>query len=50
MEAEKRDIRFVDFFAATADPQNNRLSEDYSADGLHLNTKGYQEMGKYMFD
>jgi lysophospholipase L1-like esterase len=49
-EAEKRSIRFVDFFTATADPQNNRLSEDYSADGLHLNTKGYQEMGRYMFD
>jgi acyl-CoA thioesterase-1 len=49
-EAEKRSIRFVDFFTATADPQTNRLSEDYSADGLHLNTKGYQQMGKYMFD
>jgi acyl-CoA thioesterase-1 len=49
-EAEKRSIAFVDFFTATADPQTNRLSEDYSADGLHLNTKGYQHMGKYMFD
>jgi acyl-CoA thioesterase-1 len=49
-EAEKRSIRFVDFFTATADPQTNRLSEDYSADGLHLNTKGYQQMSKYMFD
>jgi len=49
-EAEKRSIRFVDFFTATADPQTNRLSEDYSADGLHLNTKGYQQMGRCMFD
>jgi lysophospholipase L1-like esterase len=49
-EAEKRSIRFVDFFTATADPRTNRLSEDYSADGLHLNTKGYQEMGRYMFE
>lgn len=49
-EAEKRSITFVDLFTATADPRNNRLSEDYSADGLHLNTKGYQQMGKYMFD
>jgi lysophospholipase L1-like esterase len=49
-EAEKRSITFVDLFTATADPRNNRLSEDYSADGLHLNTKGYQQMGKYIFD
>ncbi|MGP8068573.1 MAG: SGNH/GDSL hydrolase family protein [Candidatus Bathyarchaeia archaeon] len=49
-EAEKRSIRFVDFFTATADPQTNRLSEGYSSDGLHLNPKGYQQMGKYMFD
>jgi lysophospholipase L1-like esterase len=49
-EAEKRSIPFVDFFTATADPRNNRLSEDYSADGLHLNTNGYQQMGKYVFD
>jgi lysophospholipase L1-like esterase len=49
-EAEKRSVPFVDFFTATADPQTNRLSEDYSADGLHLNTKGYQQMAKYIFD
>jgi len=49
-EAEKRGLAFVDFFTATADPQSNRLSEDYSADGLHLNVKGYQQMGKVVFD
>jgi len=49
-ETEKRGIRFVDFFTATADPQTNRLSEGYSGDGLHLNTKGYRQMGKYLFD
>jgi lysophospholipase L1-like esterase len=49
-EAEKRRIVFVDLFTATADPQTNRLLEDYSADGLHLNIKGYQQMGRYMFD
>jgi len=49
-EAEKRSIAFVDLFTATADPRTNRLSEDYSADGLHLNIKGYQQMGRYMFD
>jgi lysophospholipase L1-like esterase len=49
-EADKRSITFMDLFTATADPRNNRLAEDYSADGLHLNTKGYQQMGKYIFD
>jgi acyl-CoA thioesterase-1 len=49
-EAEKRSIAFVDLFMATADPRTNRLLEDYSADGLHLNIKGYQQMGRYMFD
>jgi len=49
-EADKRSITFVDLFTATANPRNNRLLEDYSADGLHLNTKGYQQIGKYIFD
>jgi acyl-CoA thioesterase-1 len=49
-EAEKRRMAFVDLFMATADSRNNRLSEDCSADGLHLNSKGYQRMGKYIFD
>jgi acyl-CoA thioesterase-1 len=49
-EAEKRSVPFVDFFTATADPRTNRLAEVHSADGLHLNTKGYQQMGKCIFD
>jgi acyl-CoA thioesterase-1 len=49
-EAEKRSIAFVDLFTATADPRTNRLLEDYSADGLHLNPNGYRQMGKCMFD
>ena len=49
-EAEKRRIAFVDFFTATADPRTNRLSKDYSTDGLHLNSKGYRQMGQYIFD
>ena len=49
-EAEKRNLTFVDFFKETTDAQTNRLSEDYSADGLHLNVKGYREMGRYTFD
>ncbi len=49
-EAKKRSMAFVDLFTATADPESNRLSEDYSADGLHLNSEGYQRMGGYVFD
>jgi lysophospholipase L1-like esterase len=49
-EAEKRSIPLMDLFTATADPQTNRLSENNSADGLHLTTKGYQQIGKYIFD
>jgi acyl-CoA thioesterase-1 len=49
-EAEKRSITFVDLFSATADPETNRLLENYSADGLHLNPKGYQQIGGCIFD
>jgi lysophospholipase L1-like esterase len=49
-EADRRSMAFVDLFTATADPGSNMLSEDYSADGLHLNSKGYQRMGAYIFD
>jgi len=49
-EAEKRRIAFLDLFAATADKRNNRLLADYSADGLHLNSKGYMRIARYVFD
>jgi lysophospholipase L1-like esterase len=49
-EAEKRSMPFVDFFTATADTRTNRLSEEYSADGLHLNPTGYREMGRHIFE
>jgi lysophospholipase L1-like esterase len=49
-EAEKRKISFLDLFTATANARNNRLLEDYSSDGLHLNSKGYERIGKYIFD
>jgi len=49
-EAEKRSIASLDLFAATADSETNRLSEQYSADGLHLNMKGYRQIGQYIFD
>jgi lysophospholipase L1-like esterase len=49
-EAENRRMPFLDIFTATADKRNNRLLEDYSADGLHLNSKGYERIGRYVFD
>jgi len=49
-EANKREMPLLDLFKATADPHNNRLFEDYSADGLHLNSKGYERMANYIFD
>ena len=49
-EAEKRRITFVDVFNATADSETNRLLEEYSADGLHLTPKGYQQIGRCIFD
>jgi acyl-CoA thioesterase I len=48
--AEKRSITFVDLFNATADTQTNRLSEQFSGDGLHLNRKGYERMAQCVFD
>ena len=49
-EAEKRKVAFVDVFAATADRETKRLIEEYSADGLHLTPKGYQQIGRCIFD
>jgi acyl-CoA thioesterase-1 len=49
-EAERRRMAFVDLFTTTVDPRNKRLLDDYSADGLHLNSRGYQRMAKYIFD
>jgi len=49
-EAEKRRIAFVDVFTATADSKTHRLLEEYSADGLHLTPKGYEQIGRCIFD
>jgi lysophospholipase L1-like esterase len=49
-EANQRGMPYVDLFTATADPHTHRLSEEYSADGLHLNGRGYQRVGQCIFD
>ena len=50
LEAERRKMPFMDLFMETSDPHNNRLLEDYSADGLHLNPRGYRRVAKHIFD
>jgi lysophospholipase L1-like esterase len=49
-EAENRAMPFLDLFTATAEQRSKRLLEDCSGDGLHLNSKGYERIGKYIFD
>ena len=49
-EAEKRKLPFMDLFVETADSDGNRLSEDYSSDGLHLNETGYKRVANYIFN
>ena len=49
-EADRRNIAFVDVFAATADQATNRLAVKYSADGLHLNDQGYERISLQVFD
>jgi len=39
----------VDLFAATCDSSTGRLKEEYSNDGLHLNTKGYETIAEVIF-
>ncbi|WP_455286259.1 GDSL-type esterase/lipase family protein [[Eubacterium] cellulosolvens] len=46
----KSEIRCVDLFTATADPATGRLTSNYSADGLHLNTEGYRKMGDTIYE
>ena len=49
-EAEERSLPLIDLFAATTDPQTNRLLEEYSGDGLHLNVEGYTKSGQTVFN
>lgn len=45
----ERGINCVDLFNSTSDPQTKRLLEEYSNDGLHLNTRGYETMAETVF-
>ena len=39
----------VDLFTATSDSQTNRLLKEFSNDGLHLSTKGYEKIAETIF-
>ncbi len=41
---------FADLFRTTADPRTNRLREEFSDDGLHLSTAGYEKIAETIFD
>ena len=40
--ADSNGLAYVDLFAATRDPISGQLAEQYSNDGIHLTTAGYQ--------
>ena len=40
----------VDLFVATAEPATGRLAEEYSNDGLHFTTRGYQLIAQLLYE
>ena len=46
----EHDIAYVDLFSATANPETGLMLPEYSADGLHFNKAGYQEMARVVFE
>jgi acyl-CoA thioesterase-1 len=43
-------IPCIDLFTATSEPVTLRLAEEYSNDGLHLTTAGYQRLADLLYD
>ena len=48
--AERKGLRYVDLFTATAEPLSLMLAEPYSNDGLHLSTSGYALFGRLVYE
>lgn len=48
--AERKGLRYVDLFAATAEPESLMLAQPYSNDGLHLTTGGYRVFGRLVYE
>jgi len=46
---EGKGAKYVDLFSATADPATQRLSPNYSNDGLHLSAEGYRKVAETIF-
>jgi len=47
---EAKGVKYVDLFSATADPETQRLSPEYSNDGLHLSAEGYRKVAETIFE
>ena len=48
--AERKHLRHVDLFTATAEPESLMLAQPYSNDGLHLTTSGYRLFGRLVYE
>jgi len=46
---EGKGAKYVDLFSATAEPATQRLSPNYSNDGLHLSAEGYRKVAETIF-
>jgi len=47
---EAKGAKYIDLFSATADTATQRLSPEYSNDGLHLSAKGYRKIAETIFE
>ena len=45
-----RGLQCADLFSATTEKATKRLASQYSRDGLHLNTRGYEKIGDTIYD
>ncbi|MGC3975749.1 MAG: GDSL-type esterase/lipase family protein [Nitrospira sp.] len=48
--ADRKNLRHVDLFTATAEPESLMLGEPYSNDGLHLTSSGYRLFGRLVYE
>lgn len=45
-----RALPCVDLFTATSEPETGRLALEYSNDGLHLTTAGYELLARLLYE
>lgn len=48
--AERKGLRHIDLFIATAEPESLLLAQPYSNDGLHLTASGYRLFGRLVYE